>query len=103
MTEPKILSLLEIKRRLKDLSGWGYRRNKITKTFEFRHFKDGIALINKLVPFCDRIDHHPDIQINYKKITFELTRYSVGGRVTDRDFVVADYIEGLYSKYKKIG
>lgn len=101
MTEPKVLSLLEIKRLLKHLPDWSYRRNKITKMFEFRHFKDGVALINKLVPFCDRIDHHPDIQINYKKITFELTRYSIGGKVTDRDFVVADYIEKLYSKYKK--
>ena len=101
MTEPKTLSLLEIKRSLRHLPGWKYHKNKITKTFEFKRFKDGIAVIDNLAPFCDRIDHHPDIRINYKKVTFELTRYSVGGKVTDRDFVVADHIEKLYSRYKK--
>ncbi|MCR4260780.1 MAG: 4a-hydroxytetrahydrobiopterin dehydratase, partial [Candidatus Colwellbacteria bacterium] len=83
------------------LPGWDYHKNKITKTFEFGHFKDGVTVIDKLVPFCDRIDHHPDIRINYKKVTFELTSYSVGGKVTDRDVVIADYIEKLYSKYRK--
>ncbi|MEK7142873.1 MAG: 4a-hydroxytetrahydrobiopterin dehydratase [Patescibacteria group bacterium] len=96
--KPKILSLQEIKKGLQKLPGWKYRANKISKQFEFKSFRQGIALVNKLAPFCDRIDHHPDIHINYRKILFELTRYDIGGKVTDRDLVVAGEIERLYRK-----
>jgi len=88
----------EIKDRLRELPGWEYEDNKLVKTFEFPTFNDGIALINQLVPFCNEIDHHPDIFISYTKITFYLTRYSIGGHVTDRDFDVAEKIEDLYGR-----
>lgn len=93
------LSEKEIKEKLKDFLGWEYRDNKISKEFVFKSFSDGVDFINKLAPFCNKIDHHPDIHIYYKKILFELTRFSTGGRVTQRDFTVASKIEQLYKKY----
>ena len=94
----KILSEEEIQEKLKEFPGWKYENNKISKEFVFRTFLDGLDLVNKLAPFCEKIDHHPDIHIFYKKILFELQRYSVGGKVTDRDFLVADKIEKLYKE-----
>lgn len=88
----------EIFQKLDHLPGWEFNHDKIIKTFEFPSFSAGIALLSKLAPFCDQIDHHPDIHINYKKILFELTRFSVGSKVTDRDFTVANKIEELYKE-----
>ena len=99
--EPKILTEEEIRERLADFPGWDYKDDKIFKTFVFDSFVQGLQLINKLAPFSERIDHHPDIHIFYKKILFELQRYSVGGKVTERDFVVAAEIERLFRKIKK--
>jgi len=93
----QILNEEEIKRQLKDLPGWAFVDDKICKEFKFSAFKKGIGLVAKLAPFCDQIDHHPDIHIYYKKIMFELQRFSVGGKVTPRDFVVAREIERLYN------
>jgi 4a-hydroxytetrahydrobiopterin dehydratase len=95
------LSKEEIMSNLKKLTGWEYRDNKILKQFQFKNFQDSLDFINKLVPFCNKIDHHPDIHIYYSKVTFELTRYSIGGKVTERDFTVAEKIEELYKTWPK--
>ena len=94
----KILTAAEVRAKLKDFSGWVYLNDKISKEFKFDSFKAGLNLVNKLAPFCDKIDHHPDIHIYYKKIVFELQRFSVGGKVTPRDIIVAAEIERLYSQ-----
>ncbi|HEX8974579.1 MAG TPA: 4a-hydroxytetrahydrobiopterin dehydratase [Patescibacteria group bacterium] len=96
----KILDHEEIQEKLKDLPGWIFENDKIKKQFVFDSFMQGLGLVNNLAPFCERIDHHPDIHIFYKKILFELQRYSAGGKVTDRDFEVAKEIERLYAKAK---
>ena len=96
-----VLSNEEIKVRLKNFIGWNYSSNKISKEFIFKEFREGVNFIVKLAPFCDSIDHHPDIHIFYKKILFELQRFSVGGKVTERDFKVASKIEELYGFYLK--
>ena len=93
------LSEADIISRLESLSGWKYESNKIVKMFEFASFTDAIQFINGLVGFCNFLDHHPDINISYKKVRFELTRFSVGGKVTARDFTVAQKIEDDFQKY----
>jgi len=93
------LSDFAVIEKLADFPGWKYENNKISKTFEFKTFDDGLSLVNELAPFCNKIDHHPDILIRYKKIEFSLTRFSVGFKVTERDFKVAQQIEELYRKY----
>jgi len=96
----KPLSKDEIENKLKNFKGWEYRDNKITKSFKFRSFTDSVVFVNSLVVFCNSIDHHPDIHIFYTKITFDLTRFSVGSKVTQRDFTVAKKIEDLYELYQ---
>jgi len=85
----------EILENLKKLDGWVYKNRKITKEFNLASFKNVVKLIDLLAPFCEEIDHHPDIHIYYKKVIFELQRFSIGGRVCQRDFTVAQKIEKL--------
>lgn len=94
----RILAEDEINQRLKDFPGWSYRDNKISKEFTFPSFDEAAGFVTKLAPFCNKIDHHPDVHIYYKKIVFDLTRFSVGGKVTPRDFTVASEIERLFSQ-----
>lgn len=91
----------EVKSRLKSLSGWTYKSDKIKKTYEFASFTEAVQFINGLVMFCNYPDHHPDMIINYKKVRFELTRFDIGGKVTARDFTVAQKIEDNFQKYIK--
>jgi len=96
----KILSEKEIEEKLKEFPGWIFKNNKISKEFKFEDFMESLAFVVRLSSFCEKIDHHPDIHIFYSKVLFELSRYDVGGKVTDKDFKVAEEIERLYSKRK---
>jgi len=94
----RILTKEEIIKNLEDLPEWTFNNNKISKEFKFKTFSNALDFINKLAPFCNKIDHHPDIHIFYTKILFELQRFSVGGKVTPRDFIVAKEIERLFTE-----
>lgn len=94
------LSESEITKKLNSFPGWEYGDDRIKKEFVFDSFTQGVKLVYDLAPFCDKIDHHPDVHIYYKKIIFELTRFSIGGKVTLRDFTVAQEIERLYKNLK---
>jgi len=94
----KILSDKEIEIKLKTLPGWVRKDNKITKEFELENFLNVVHFINDLAPFFEENDHHPDMHISYKKIQFELTRYDIGGKITDKDFLIATEIEQQYKR-----
>ena len=96
------LSQVEIKERLKYFPAWKYANNKISKEFEFSSFSEAVEFVGKLAPFCNEVDHHPDIHIYYKKIVFDLQRFDIGGKVTEKDFIIAEEIERLYNAPKSI-
>ncbi|MFA4872093.1 MAG: 4a-hydroxytetrahydrobiopterin dehydratase [Patescibacteria group bacterium] len=98
ITDITILSPQEVEERLKELSGWNYANDKISKEFQFKDFLDSLNFVNQLAPFCEANDHHPDIHIYYSKILFELQRFDVGGKVTDKDFLVAKEIDRLHGQ-----
>ncbi len=98
----KPLTQIEIKKKLTSFPGWKFANNKISKEFIFKSFSRGVIFIRRLAPFCNRIDHHPDIHIYYKKVLFELQRFSIGGKVTERDFTVVREIERLLGKESKV-
>lgn len=96
MDKPKILTAKELRAIMPRLSGWTLSNNKLSRTFEFQDFVASLSFINSLVAYFETIDHHPDVRIAYGEVTFELTRYDVGGKVTDRDVEVAKKISSTY-------
>ena len=96
MDKPKVLTPSELRAIMPRLSGWMLVRNKLTRTFEFQDFVQSLSFVNSLVAYFETVDHHPDVHIAYGEVTFELTRYDLGGRVTDRDVEVAKKISSVY-------
>lgn len=94
----EILTPEEIKQKLREIPGWKYQDNKLTKEFDFEDFAEAFALVEKLLPFVERLDHHPDIHWLYNTITFELQRFDAGNKVTNKDFLVASEIERLHTE-----
>jgi 4a-hydroxytetrahydrobiopterin dehydratase len=90
------LEAKEIEQRLKSLPGWEYKDEAIQKMFRFREFMEGIRFINQIAGTAEAMDHHPDITINYVRITFVCTSHDSGG-VTERDFKLAQSIEEAYA------
>lgn len=82
----------EISARLKALPGWTYGNHAISKQFRFKDFMAAIGFINRVAPLAEAADHHPDILINYSRVTFSCSTHSEGG-VTEKDFALASQIE----------
>lgn len=67
------------------LDGWTVEGNAIRKQFTFRGFPEAVAFVQRLVPDAEASDHHPDITINYKRVTLSYSTHSEGG-LTAKDF-----------------
>ena len=81
---------------LKALSGWEYKDNAISKLFRFKEFMDGIRFINRVAELAEAADHHPDIGVNYTRVTFTCSTHSDGG-VTAKDLSLAAEIERAFT------
>jgi 4a-hydroxytetrahydrobiopterin dehydratase len=86
------LSDLEIQRALGGLPGWARRGGVLTKTFAFDRFADGIRFVDRLARVADDMNHHPDIDVRYTKITIMLSTHDAGG-ITESDLRLAEKIE----------
>jgi 4a-hydroxytetrahydrobiopterin dehydratase len=82
------LSIADAEQRLKSLSGWRLEGNEIRKQFTFPGFPEAVAFVNRLAPEAEAADHHPDILINYKRVTLTYSTHSEGG-LTEKDFTGA--------------
>ena len=87
------LSDLEIQRALGKLAGWSRRGDTLLKTYTFPQFADGIAFVGQVAKVADRLNHHPDIDIRYTKVTLTLSTHDAGG-VTESDLQLAEEIDG---------
>lgn len=86
------LSRQEAEQKLKALQGWTLDGNSIKKQYTFRDFPAAVAFVNRLVPEAESSDHHPDITINYRKVTLVYSTHSEGG-LTQKDFDGASMAE----------
>jgi 4a-hydroxytetrahydrobiopterin dehydratase len=90
------LSEAQIGEELKALPGWEYRDNSLSKLFRFNEFMDGIRFIGRIAEIAEAADHHPDMHINYTRVTFICSTHSDGG-VTDKDVRLARQIEQAFA------
>jgi 4a-hydroxytetrahydrobiopterin dehydratase len=69
---------------LASLPGWVRDGNTIRKTFAFAGFPQAVDFVARLVPGAEAADHHPDLAINYRRVTVSYTTHSAGG-LTEND------------------
>lgn len=87
-----LLSDIAVQRELASLPGWARRGGTLTKTYTFPTFANGIAFVNQVAKLADAMDHHPDIDIRYTKITCTLSTHDAGG-ITQLDVALGAKIE----------
>ena len=82
------LSEQEVEQQLKELDGWTLEGRAIRKQYTFNGFPSAVAFVNRLVPDAEAADHHPDIMINYRRVTLSYSTHNEGG-LTEKDFAGA--------------
>ena len=75
--------------RLASLPGWEVANDALTRKFTFKDFSEAISYVVRLGFAAEAADHHPDILINYKRVTLTYSTHSAGG-LTEKDFAGAD-------------
>lgn len=88
------LSDIGIQRELGNLPGWSRRGDTLTKTYKFRTFPEAIEFVRRIADAAEAMNHHPDIDIRYTKITCVLSTHDAGG-ITQKDITLAGEIEKL--------
>ncbi len=65
------LSDEEIEQRLAGMDGWERDGDAIRKTFEGEDFMSSVGLVDRLAPVAEEMNHHPDLEISWNKVTVE--------------------------------
>jgi 4a-hydroxytetrahydrobiopterin dehydratase len=89
-----VLSDDEVRQRLGELDGWKQEGDSIVKQFEFDDFQGSVDFVNRITPPAEEMNHHPDLEISWNKVTVKLSSHSEGG-VTENDFELAERIADL--------
>jgi 4a-hydroxytetrahydrobiopterin dehydratase len=65
-------------------AGWREDGDALVRELEFESFPAAVAFVQRLAELAERENHHPDIDIRYRRVTVRWSTHSAGG-VTDRD------------------
>jgi 4a-hydroxytetrahydrobiopterin dehydratase len=76
---------LEARERLRNLPGWDLDGAAIRRKFTFQDFPRAVSFVVRLAFVAEAADHHPDILVNYKRVTLTYSTHSAGG-LTVKDF-----------------
>ncbi len=92
MTQRELLSEDAVQLGLAALEGWELRDGRIRKQYQFRTFLRAVAFVNSVAYLAESAGHHPDMTINYNKVTLRLVTHSEGG-LTELDLALAGAID----------
>lgn len=89
-----LLTQDEIEQALKSLDGWSQAGDEIARTFVLPSFPAALTFTCAAGHLAERVDHHPDILIKYRKVTLTLSTHSAGG-LTQKDIDLAGEINAI--------
>jgi len=90
----ELLSGDDLAAALAGVDGWSGNTDGIERAIQAPTFLDGIRLVDAVAEAAEAADHHPDIDIRWRTVTFRLSTHSKGG-VTDKDIALAKKINEL--------
>ena len=86
-----VLSDDEVDAAAAELEGWQRIDGALRRSVTFPSFLDGIEGVRRAAECAESADHHPDIDIRWRTVTFTLVTHSEGG-ITDKDVQLAAQI-----------
>lgn len=83
---------------LETLPGWEREGDMIAKTYELATFPLAIQFVAAVGERAEAANHHPDIDIRWRRVRLALTTHDEGG-LSDLDVALAGEAEGLAGAY----
>lgn len=91
------LSQMEEEAYFQAIPGWQIERedvHKISCQFVFKNFKEAMVFINKVADIAESEGHHPNIIVNYNKVSLVLFTHAIGG-LSPNDFIIAAKVNAI--------
>jgi 4a-hydroxytetrahydrobiopterin dehydratase len=82
---------------LPELNGWERKGGALRRSVKFPEFLAGIEAVRRVAQRAEEKDHHPDIDIRWRTVTFALVTHSDGG-ITEKDFALAHDIDAIVAE-----
>jgi 4a-hydroxytetrahydrobiopterin dehydratase len=79
---------------LREHPDWSREGDAIGRDVQASSFLAGIDLVRRVADAAEEADHHPDIDIRWRTVTFRLSTHSSGG-ITRLDLDLAEVIDAL--------
>ncbi len=73
---------------LDKLPGWNRDGDSLVRTAKLPSFPAAIGVVDRVAEYAEAKDHHPDIDIRWRALTFRCSTHSEGG-ITERDVALA--------------
>lgn len=89
-----VLSAEQVDAAAAALDGWERADGALRRSIKFPAFLDGIEAVRRVAERAEAADHHPDIDIRWRTVTFALVTHSQGG-ITQQDLELAREIDRL--------
>ena len=88
------LTQTEVEQAAARTPGWTVTGSELARTFTLPTFPAALAFAAAVGHLAERAGHHPDILIQYRKVTLTLSTHSAGG-LTAKDFALAGEIDAI--------
>jgi len=101
MVEKTALTEAELEKKLKEMTPeWKIKHNEkgmpyIERVKHAHSFMEGIDFVHQVAELAEENNHHPDIIINYKRISIRYWTHSASG-VTLADAQMAQKVDALF-------
>ena len=94
----RLLKADEITRQLGDLPDWQYDGEALHADKEAPTFPVAISIVDEIAEVAEQMNHHPDIDIRWKRLVFKLSTHSEKG-VTQLDIELAHRIDQIATEH----
>ena len=94
LTEPEIAAALA------SVPEWRRDGDWLTRTLECPSFRSSISLVAAVADAAEEADHHPDIEINWRRVTFRLTTKAAHA-LTAKDVAMAATIDRVAGEARR--
>jgi 4a-hydroxytetrahydrobiopterin dehydratase len=94
---PLVMELLtqeQVAAELDATPGWSQDGKSIVTVVTREDFRDALLFVNAVGYLAEAANHHPDVKVQWNKVTLELSTHSAGG-LTANDFALARRISAL--------
>lgn len=91
--KPTPLPEAEVQQFVKSHPDWSTAKGPLTRTWELTTFPEAMRFVARIGELAEAADHHPDIDIRWRKVTLAFITHDAGNAITALDTKLAGEAE----------